>query len=713
MLKIRHSGPHQVAVCSTAQVLKLAEMGLTVRRTTFAIFTLALASALFAPFSPQGWAAQNAPVVFSFSPRESSVGEGSSVVVDVVADNAAKLYGVDLSFYFDAGLLSASGPTPGTLFPDVHIAKKEVDNSSGRIRYLATLLGDAVAAGDSATVFAVKFTGRSAGSARLAWGATKLSDRDSNPLPGRFLDTSIQVEPPTTTPTATETATATPTKTPTPTRTPTPTKTATPTSTAAAATPAPTVDPYATATPTLPVALPTLGAVASVVYPDIIPTGIPTVIGEGVVALLEPTPGTGVVEAGADGAEVEIQVDNQSGYLAVRFQPVATLPARVALPPDLGAAKVFSLDLYRYQPDVYTAQRIVYSEGRSSPPIVLKWKLAWSDIVGTYDEENVPHPDRLVFYRLASDGVLYKMPTVWHPEPLPYGTLTSIFVDRSMFILAVLPPLKAGSTMPVDPRYFRETGFRINRDAFWDYFLRRGGLKTFGYPISRELILLGSAVQLFQRGVMQLLPDGSVATLNLLENDLMPYTRVNSSVFPSPERALIDGAPSINDPNYPEKAIEFLNNRITDEWQGLQVGFLKTYMSTVRYEEAFPRGGGDPALIPLANLEIWGFPSSEPAFDPHNHNFVYQRFQRGILHYDASTGETQGLLLGDYFKDIILGRPLPPDLESQAKVNRFYRQYDRLRSGYVARPWELPRTNMVGAFDLDAPQETVSPKDGD
>jgi hypothetical protein len=43
---------------------------------------------------------------------------------------------------------------------------------------------------------------------------------------------------------------------------------------------------------------------------------------------------------------------------------------------------------------------------------------------------------------------------------------------------------------------------------------------------------------------------------------------------------------------------------------------------------------------------VWGLPTSSPAADPHDPNFLYQRFQNGILFYDASAGTTQALPLG-------------------------------------------------------------------
>ena len=34
-----------------------------------------------------------------------------------------------------------------------------------------------------------------------------------------------------------------------------------------------------------------------------------------------------------------------------------------------------------------------------------------------------------------------------------------------------------------DPRSFTQTGFRVDNDAFWDYFLKRGGPRAFGYDL--------------------------------------------------------------------------------------------------------------------------------------------------------------------------------------------------------------------------------------
>ena len=84
----------------------------------------------------------------------------------------------------------------------------------------------------------------------------------------------------------------------------------------------------------------------------------------------------------------------------------------------------------------------------------------------------------------------------------------------------------------------------------------------------------------------------------------------------------------------------------------MAVGFGKTFFGLIRASVS----GSDN---PLINLEVWGAPISPPLHDPANSNFVYQRFQRGVMHFDATTGRTEGLLLADYLKAILRGRDLP------------------------------------------------------
>lgn len=248
-----------------------------------------------------------------------------------------------------------------------------------------------------------------------------------------------------------------------------------------------------------------------------------------------------------------------------------------------------------------------------------------------------------------------------------------------------------------DPRFFSQTGFRIADDRFWDYFQRRGGVRTFGYPVSNTFQLLGSPVQIFQRQVVQLRGDGSVGTLNLLDPGLMPYTKINQSTFPGADAVLVASAPVPTSPTYATDVVAFVRAHAPDAYQGLPVSFGKTFFSTVAPQDAFPQGG-NASLLPLIDLEMWGVPTSQPAFDPSNQNFVYLRFQRGILQFDKGTGLTQGLLLADYFKAILTGTNLPPDLSAAGAGSRFYLQYNPSSPLGLNRPQDLPGTDLTNAF---------------
>ena len=201
---------------------------------------------------------------------------------------------------------------------------------------------------------------------------------------------------------------------------------------------------------------------------------------------------------------------------------------------------------------------------------------------------------------------------------------------------------------------------------------RRGGVRSFGYPVSNTFTLFGMQVQIFQRQVLQLRPDGGVQTLNLLDEGLMPYTRMNGSTFPAPDPNVINQSPKPGSANYHEQALKFVRDMAPDTWDGQQVNFSKTFFGTVRGEDAYPNGvpPEGEALLPFFNLEIWGLPTSRPTPDPTNKNFIYQRFQRGIMHFDKGCGCTQGLLLADYFKALLTRQNLPADLAEQAKANK-------------------------------------------
>jgi N-acetylmuramoyl-L-alanine amidase len=261
------------------------------------------------------------------------------------------------------------------------------------------------------------------------------------------------------------------------------------------------------------------------------------------------------------------------------------------------------------------------------------------------------------------------------------------------------PQPQAGAS-PTDDRFFAQTGYRVGDDAFWNYFQVRGGLRTFGYPVSNVFMLFGMKVQIFQRQILQLRPDGGVQTMNVLDDGLLPYTHMNGSTFPAPDQSVISQSPKPSDPNYLPKAMDFVRAVAPDSFDGEPVNFSKTFFSSVTAKDAYPGGtpdGGD-ALVPYFNLEIWGLPTSKPAHDPNNPGFIYQRFQRGIMHYDKSCGCTQGLLLADYVKSLLTGTNLPPDLATEAKGSKLLNQLKPGAPQSLARPNDLPGADLTNGF---------------
>jgi N-acetylmuramoyl-L-alanine amidase len=265
------------------------------------------------------------------------------------------------------------------------------------------------------------------------------------------------------------------------------------------------------------------------------------------------------------------------------------------------------------------------------------------------------------------------------------------------------PQPQAAPAAPNEARYFAQTGYRVGEDAFWNYFQVRGGVRTFGYPVSNVFMLYGMKVQVYQRQILQLRPDGGVQTMNVLDDGLLPYTRMNGSTFPAPDPGVISQSPKTDAPDYLAKALDFVKATAPDTFDGEPVNFSKTFFSSVTTQDAYPNGvpaGGD-ALVPYFNLEIWGLPTSKPAHDPNNPGFIYQRFQRGIMHYDKGCGCTQGLLLADYVKALMTGRNLPADLADQAKTSKLASQFKPGAPQSLARPGDLPASDLTNAFRRD------------
>jgi hypothetical protein len=197
---------------------------------------------------------------------------------------------------------------------------------------------------------------------------------------------------------------------------------------------------------------------------------------------------------------------------------------------------------------------------------------------------------------------------------------------------------------------------------------------------------------------MQKQANGSVGLLNVLDQEYMPFNSFNNATVPAFDAALVGTAPAPGAANYGTAVLDYVRRVAPNQWTGNPVGFQRTFASSVTAAEVFAGRGGDPGLLPGFQLELWGVPTSAPQADPNNQNFVFQRWQRGVMHFDRTTGLTQGLLLADYFKSILTGQNLPADVANAARGSRFFQQYAPGRPGALARPADLPNTDMTDAF---------------
>src|SRR5438094_7453610 len=106
-----------------------------------------------------------------------------------------------------------------------------------------------------------------------------------------------------------------------------------------------------------------------------------------------------------------------------------------------------------------------------------------------------------------------------------------------------------------DPAFFAATGYRIGSPTTLTYFQQRGGVLTFGYPVSNEFPLLGRRVQIFQRQMLEILPDGTVQPANILDPDVLPIDRIDGLTLPAPDPDMLGSGPSPAHPDYGSMAL--------------------------------------------------------------------------------------------------------------------------------------------------------------
>ncbi len=279
---------------------------------------------------------------------------------------------------------------------------------------------------------------------------------------------------------------------------------------------------------------------------------------------------------------------------------------------------------------------------------------------------------------------------------------------------------------PVDPvtgsRFFPDTGFAVVNDNIWNYYHRRGGQRTFGQPISRLFTLGGTQMQLFERGLLQVNERGQVTVANLLEEPFLPYSSYGDFWLPAVDDGIIANAPDPALPNFGDASQEFVRVYAAEDFENYPTRFYTTFLGTVLFREAFFDGRGDASLVPGFCLEIWGLPTSGPSYmvvgyEPGpdggpdvpivDRRFVVQRFQRGIMRYDAATQRSDGIPLGIYLRGVLTGEALP-ELAQLASGTPLWGQYNPDAIAWVDRPDELPGSNLVLAFVRDDELDTTT-----
>jgi len=245
--------------------------------------------------------------------------------------------------------------------------------------------------------------------------------------------------------------------------------------------------------------------------------------------------------------------------------------------------------------------------------------------------------------------------------------------------------------------FFQETGYAVAEGPIASYFVARGGVRTFGPPVSNQFPLLGSNIQIFRDHMLKMEPNGSVSTVNLFAMNAIPFRNIGGRIVPEIDQALLATAPPAGAPNYAAQVQAFIQTNAPDTWEGLPVGFYQAFLKTVSYEDAFPNGG-ERALLPGFAHEVWGVPLSRPVRDAQNPDFVLQRWERGVMVWSRQSGAVTAVPLGETFKAVLTGQGLGPERTAAAAGSPFLLQLNPASPNGIARPADLPNTLLANAF---------------
>jgi hypothetical protein len=247
------------------------------------------------------------------------------------------------------------------------------------------------------------------------------------------------------------------------------------------------------------------------------------------------------------------------------------------------------------------------------------------------------------------------------------------------------------------PSVYQDTGFAVADGPISNYFAARGGVRTFGPPVSNAFPLLGEQIQIFRDFVLKVDANGSVSTVDLFAMNGIPFRNVGGRIIPDIDQALVASAPVPGTPDYEPRVQELIRANAPDQWEGQPVGFYKAFLGTVQYEDAFPNGG-NRALLPGFAQEVWGLPVSRPTQDPQNQDIVLLRWERGVMAWNRQTGTVTAIPLGETFKAVLTGLGLGPERTAAASGSPYLLQLDPAAPDGVARPGELPNTVLATAF---------------